>query len=92
MSDARDLTMSAKELDRLEIISRVVERRLTQQRAADQMGLLIEKIENKRRTKRLAQADAKNARRERRALKRPQGLRQWTPMCDLHPRKLPCPS
>jgi len=45
MSDARNLTMSAKELDRLEIISRVVERRLTQQRAADQLGLGLRQVE-----------------------------------------------
>ena len=45
MSDARDLTMSAKELDRLEIISRVVERRLTQQVAADQLGLGLRQVE-----------------------------------------------
>ena len=45
MSDARDLTMSAKELDRLEIISRVVERRLTQQMAADQLGLGLRQVE-----------------------------------------------
>ena len=45
MSDARDLTMSAKELDRLEIISRVVERRLTQQMAAGQLGLGLRQVE-----------------------------------------------
>jgi transposase len=45
MSDARNLTMSAKELDRLEIISRVAERRLTQQRAAEQLGLSLRQVE-----------------------------------------------
>ena len=34
MRDAETLTMSAKELDRWEIIGRVVERRLTQRAAA----------------------------------------------------------
>ena len=39
MRDAETLTMSAKELDRLEIIGRVVERRLTQRAAAARLGL-----------------------------------------------------
>ena len=34
MDSARTLTMSAKELDRLEVLGRVVERRLTQRQAA----------------------------------------------------------
>ncbi len=38
MKEAGNLTMSAKELDRLEIIGRVVERRLTQRKAARQLG------------------------------------------------------
>ncbi len=33
------VTMSAKELDRLEVLGRVVERRLTQRQAAEQLGL-----------------------------------------------------
>ena len=41
MRDAETLTMSAKELDRLEIIGRVVERRLTQRTAADRLGLSL---------------------------------------------------
>ncbi len=45
MRDARDLTMSAKELDRLEIIGRVVERRLTQWKAAEQLGLSLRQVE-----------------------------------------------
>jgi hypothetical protein len=36
---AGTVTMSAKELDRLEVLGRVVERRLTQWRAAEQLGL-----------------------------------------------------
>jgi predicted ArsR family transcriptional regulator len=31
--------MSAKELDRLEVLSRVIERRLTRRQAAEQLGL-----------------------------------------------------
>ena len=42
MDDTGCLTMSAKELNRLEILSRVLERRLTQTQAADQLGLGIE--------------------------------------------------
>ncbi len=45
MKDAGDLTMSAKELDRLEIIGRVVERRLTQRKAAEQLGLGLRQVE-----------------------------------------------
>ncbi len=45
MSDARNLTMSTKELDRLEIIGRVVERRLTQRKAAEQLGLSLRQVE-----------------------------------------------
>ena len=39
MTYAGTVTMSAKELDRLEVLGRVVERRLTQWRAAEQLGL-----------------------------------------------------
>ena len=45
MSDARNLTMSARELERLEVIGRVVERRLTQRKAADQLGLSLRHVE-----------------------------------------------
>ena len=45
MSDARNLTMSTKELDRLEIIGRVVERRLTQRDAAERRGLSLRQAE-----------------------------------------------
>jgi len=44
MREARNLTMSAKELDRLEIIGRVVERRLTQRKAADRLGLSVRHV------------------------------------------------
>jgi hypothetical protein len=39
MTDAGTVTMSAKELDRLEVLGRVIERRLTQRQAAEQLGL-----------------------------------------------------
>jgi transposase len=45
MREARNLSMSAKELDRLEIIGRVVERRLTQWKAAEQLGLSLRQVE-----------------------------------------------
>ena len=37
--------MSAKELDRLEVLGRVIERRLTQRRAASQLGLSLRQVE-----------------------------------------------
>ena len=45
MRDAGTLTMTAKELDRLEVIGRVVNRRLTQRTAADQLGLSLRHVE-----------------------------------------------
>jgi transposase len=39
MTDAGTVTMSAKELDRLEVLGRVVERRVTQRQAAERLGL-----------------------------------------------------
>ena len=39
------LTMSSKELNRLEILGRVLERRLTQVQAAEQLGLSLRQIE-----------------------------------------------
>lgn len=45
MSDAGNLTMSAKELDRLEIVRRVTERRLTQRTAAERLGLGLRQVE-----------------------------------------------
>jgi len=45
MKDAGNLTMSAKELDRLEIIGRVTERRLTQRKAAARLGLSLRQVE-----------------------------------------------
>ncbi len=39
------LTMSAKELNRLEILGRVLERRLTQAQAAEQLGLSVRQVE-----------------------------------------------
>jgi len=45
MDSARTLTMSAKELDRFEVVGRVVERRLTQRQAAEQLGLGLRQVE-----------------------------------------------
>ena len=45
MKDAGNLTMSAKEFDRLEIIGRVSERRLTQRKAAERLDLSLRQIE-----------------------------------------------
>ena len=50
MKQARNLTMSAKELDRLEIIGRVVERRLTQVKAAEQLRLSLRQVQRLCRT------------------------------------------
>jgi hypothetical protein len=45
MDNAGCLTMSAKELNRLEILGRVLERRLTQTQAAQQLGLSVRQVE-----------------------------------------------
>lgn len=45
MREAGNLTMSAKEVNRLEIIGRVIERRLTQRQAAERLGLSVRQIE-----------------------------------------------
>jgi len=45
MDDPGYLTMSAKELNRLEVLGRVLDRRLTQAQAAEQLGLGIRQVE-----------------------------------------------
>ena len=45
MDEARFLAMSRKELNRLEILGRVLERRLTQVQAAEQLGLGVRQVE-----------------------------------------------
>jgi len=45
MDDSGYLTMSRKELNRLEILNRVLERRLTQTKAAEQLGLSLRQVE-----------------------------------------------
>ena len=45
MDDRGTLTMSRKELHRLEILGRVLERRLTQAKAAEQLGLSLRQVE-----------------------------------------------
>ena len=39
------LTMSTRELDRLEVLGRVAERRLTQREAAERLGLSLRQVE-----------------------------------------------
>ena len=48
MSCQRALTMSTKELNRLEIIGRVIERRLTQWKAAEQLDLSLRQVQSSR--------------------------------------------
>ena len=45
MRDARNLTMSGSELDRLQVIGRVAERRLTQCEAAERLGLSVRQVQ-----------------------------------------------
>jgi hypothetical protein len=45
MDDSGTLTMSGKELNRLEILGRVLERRLTQTQGAEQLGLSVRQVE-----------------------------------------------
>ena len=45
MDEMDTLTMSSKELNRLEVLGRVLERRLTQMQAAEQLGLSLRQIE-----------------------------------------------
>ena len=45
MDETGTLNMSSKELNRLEILGRVLERRLTQVRAAEQLGLGVRQVE-----------------------------------------------
>jgi hypothetical protein len=44
MTWAGTVTMSVRELDRLEVLGRVAERRLTQRRAAEQLGLSVRQV------------------------------------------------
>jgi len=45
MDGARTWTMSARELDRLEVLGRVIERRLRQRQAAERLGLSLRQVE-----------------------------------------------
>jgi transposase len=45
MGDAGTLTMSARELNRLEVLGRVLERRLTQRSAAERLDLSLRQVE-----------------------------------------------
>ena len=50
MDDRGTVTMSRKELNRLQILGRVLERRLTQAKAAEQLGLSLRQVERPCRT------------------------------------------
>jgi len=45
MDDRGTLTMSRKELNGLQVLNRVLERRLTQPQAAEQLGLGLRQVE-----------------------------------------------
>ena len=45
MGDVGTLTMSTKDLNRLEVLGRVLERRLTQRSAAERLGLCLRQVE-----------------------------------------------
>lgn len=77
MDIARTLTMSVKELDRLEVLGRVIERRMTQRRAAAQLGLSLRHIERLCRVLRREGASGLVSRKRGRSSNRelPRGLR-----------------
>lgn len=45
MEATETLTMSARELDRLEVLGRVAEKRLTQREASERLGLSLRQVE-----------------------------------------------
>jgi len=57
MGERGTLTMSRNELNRLQILTRVLERRLTQAKAAEQLGLSLRQVERLCRTLRLEGPD-----------------------------------
>ena len=57
MADAGTVTMSQEELNRLEVLHRVLERRLTQARVDEQLGLSLRQVERLWRKLRLEGAD-----------------------------------
>lgn len=78
MEAARTLTMSLKELDRLELLGRVIERRMTQRQAAAQLGLGVRQVERLCRALREQGASGLVSRKRGRPSNRtlPEGLRE----------------
>ncbi len=78
MDKARTLTMSVKELDRLELLGRVIERRMTQPQAAAQLGLSLRQVERLCRALRQQGASGLVSRKRGRSSNRklPKGLRE----------------
>ena len=78
MDSARTLTMSVKELDRVELLGRVIERRLTQRQAAAQLGLSLRQVERLCRALRQQGASGLVSRKRGRPSNRklPEGLRE----------------
>ena len=78
MDDTGYLTMSAKELNRLEVLGRVLERRLTQAQAARQLGLSVRQVERLCRKLRLEGARGLVSKKRGRASNRrlPEALRE----------------
>ena len=78
MDKARTLTMSVKELDRLELLGRVIERRMTQRQAAAQLGLSVRQVERLCRALRQQGASGLVSRKRGRSSNRklPKGLRE----------------
>ena len=78
MDDRGTLTMSGKELNRLQILGRVLERRLTQAKAAEQLGLSLRQVERLCRKLRLEGADGLVSKKRGRASNRklPDSLRE----------------
>lgn len=78
MDDRGTLTMSGKELNRLQILGRVLERRLTQAKAAEQLGLSLRQVERLCRKLRLEGPDGLVSKKRGRASNRklPDSLRE----------------
>ena len=78
MDDRGTLTMSRKELNRLQILNRVLERRLTQPKAAEQLGLSLRQVERLCRKLRLEGPDGLVSKKRGRPSNRrlPDGLRE----------------
>ncbi len=78
MDDRGTLTMSRTELNRLQVLNRVLERRLTQSKAAEQLGLSLRQVERLCRKLRLEGPDGLVSKKRGRPSNRrlPDGLRE----------------